>query len=166
MENCEIVKYGEPVLSERTKEVDAVTDEIRELIGKMYKIMAEYNGVGLAANQIGVPLRIFTYDVGDGPHAIINPRIVRKAGSQVGVEGCLSLPGLQGDVERANIVTVEGLDEDGSEVRVTGEGLLARVFQHEIDHLDGIVFVARADPETLEWVQPGAEEEEEEAAEE
>jgi peptide deformylase len=159
MENVEIVKYGEPVLSERAKEVDAITDEIRELIRKMYRIMEESNGVGLAANQIGVPLRIFTYDVGEGPHAIINPRIVRKLGSQVGVEGCLSVPGLQGDVERANIVTVEGLDENGNNVRVTGEGLLARVFQHEIDHLDGVVFIARADPETLEWVQMESDEE-------
>lgn len=155
----EIVRYGNKVLSEQTREVTELTDEIRELIPRMYEIMHEANGVGLAANQLGLPLRMFVYDVGEGPHALINPKIVKKSGKQVGVEGCLSIPGLQGDVDRADMVIVTGLDENGEKVRLTGEGLLARVFQHETDHLEGKLFIDRADPDTLEWVMHTHEEE-------
>ena len=157
----EIVRYGSKLLSEPTREVPEVNEDVRRLIAHMYEVMAEAHGLGLSANQIGVPLRIFVYDVGEGPHALINPRIVKKSGSQLGSEGCLSIPGLQGDVERANIVVVEGLDEEGRKVKITAEGLLARVFQHEIDHLDGTLFIDRADEDTLHWVMPGQEEEEE-----
>ena len=155
----DIVRYGNKVLSEQTTEVPQLTDEIRELIPKMYEIMHEANGVGLAANQLGLPLRMFVYDVGEGPHALINPKIMKKSGKQTGVEGCLSIPGLQGDVDRANMVIVTGLDETGQKVRLTGEGLLARVFQHEIDHLEGTLFIDRADPHTLEWIMHTHEEE-------
>lgn len=148
----EIVRYGSKVLSEPTQEVTELTDEIRELIPKMYEIMHESNGVGLAANQIGVPLRMFVYDVGDGPHAMINPKITKKSGKQSAIEGCLSIPGLQGEVQRAETVTISGLNENGEKVRMVGEGLLARVFQHETDHLDGTLFIDRADSDSLEWV--------------
>jgi peptide deformylase len=160
----QIVRYGSRVLAEPTQEVPELTDEIRELISRMYVIMHESNGVGLAANQIGVPLRLFTYDIGEGPHAIINGKISKKQGKQKEIEGCLSIPGLQGEVERANTVTITGIDENGEKVKLTGEGLLARVFQHETDHLDGTLFIDRADPHSLEWVMPsrGDDEEEEE----
>jgi peptide deformylase len=158
----EIVRYGSKVLTEQTKEVPEVNDEIKELIKHMYEIMDEANGAGLAANQIGLSLRLFVYNVGDGPHALINPKIVKKSGSQIGPEGCLSVPGLWGEVDRANIVTVEGLGENGEKVKITGEGLLARVIQHETDHLDGYLFIDRASSDSLHWVMPGEESEEEE----
>jgi len=157
----EIVRYGDKVLSERTREVPEVNEEIRELIAHMYEVLKEAQGLGLAANQIGKPLRLFVYDVGEGPHALINPKIVRRSGSHMEIEGCLSIPGLQGEVERADVVVVDGLDEEGSKVRIRAEGLLARVFQHEIDHLDGTLFIDRADEDTLHWVIGiGAQEEE------
>lgn len=162
MSTEEIVRYGSKVLAEPTKEVTEVNDEIKDIIKHMYQVMADSNGVGLSANQIGLPFRMFVYDIGEGPHAVINPKIVKKAGKQLGPEGCLSIPGLYGDVERANIVVIEGLDEEGNPVKLTGEGLLARVFQHETDHLDGKLFIDRADPNSLHWVMPGQEEEEDE----
>lgn len=146
----EVVKYGDPVLNERAKEVTEFNDEIKQLIAHMYDVMVAAEGVGLAANQVGKSIRLFVYDVGEGPHAFINPVILKKSGSQIASEGCLSVPGLHGDVDRANIAVVEGLNENGEKVRITGKGLLARAFQHEIDHLDGILFIDRADPDTLE----------------
>lgn len=157
----EIVRYGNKVLVEPTKEVPELNDEVRELIERMYGIMHEGNGVGLAANQMGVPLRIFVYNVGDGDHALVNPKIVKKSGKQTGEEGCLSIPGLQGEVQRANVVTITGIDETGEKVKLTGEGLLARVFQHETDHLDGVLFIDRADSKSLHWVMHGHDDEEE-----
>jgi peptide deformylase len=155
----QIVRYGNKVLNEQTREVAEITDEIRELIPKMYEIMHESNGVGLAANQIGVPLRMFVYDIGEGPHTIINGKITKKSGKQTAIEGCLSIPGLQGEVTRAETVTISGLDENGAKVRLTGEGLLARVFQHETDHLEGTLFIDRAHADTLEWIMLSQEEE-------
>lgn len=157
----QVVKYGESVLREPTQEVSEVTDDIRELIERMYVVMKESLGVGLAANQIGEPLRIFVYDVGEGPHAVINGKIVKRSGRQVAVEGCLSVPGLQGEVDRASVVVIEGLDENGEKIRLTGKELLARVFQHEMDHLDGKLFIDRADPDTLEWVTAESDDDEE-----
>jgi peptide deformylase len=148
----EILRYGSKTLSERAQEIPEFDENVRKLIERMYGVMAEAGGFGLAANQIGVPLRLFVYDVGEGPHALANPKIAEKSGSEIGTEGCLSIPGLQGEVERAEVVAVEGIDEDGNKVRIEGEGLLARVLQHEIDHLDGTLFIDRADADTLHWV--------------
>jgi peptide deformylase len=152
MPSDEIVLYGEKVLREPAKPVDPKSEDLRELADHMIEVMKKSSGLGLAANQVGLDKQIFVYDVGEGPNIVLNPKIVRRKGSQTGVEGCLSVPGLQGDVKRANSVTVEGLDLDGNAVQVEGEGLLARVFQHEIDHLNGTLFIDRADPGTLEWV--------------
>jgi len=152
METNEIVRYGDPVLRTRAEEVKEVNEEIKDLIDRMYVIMAESHGLGLAAPQIGVSKRVFTYDVGEGPHALINPKVLRSSGEEVATEGCLSIPGLQGDVPRAGRVTVTGIDENGRKVKIKAEGLLARVFQHEIDHLDGKVFIDRADPATIQTV--------------
>ena len=161
MEPDEIVTYGNNVLRARAEEVAGFDDEIRELIERMYDMMAENRGLGLAAPQIGISKRIFVYDVGEGRHALVNPRLVKGSGEHVGIEGCLSIPGLQGEVPRYERVTAAGLDEDGNKIKIKAEGLLARVFQHEIDHLDGTLFIDRADPETLEIVT--AEQEGEEA---
>lgn len=157
MPSEEIVKYGEAILRNPTEEVTEVNDDIRKLIDHMVEVLYEASGVGLAANQIGIPKRIFVYDVGEGPGVVINPKITKRSGEQIGAEGCLSIPGLQGDVTRANVVTIEGLDREGNRIKLKGEGLLARVFQHETDHLDGYLFIDKADPDTLMW---GGQEEE------
>ena len=152
-----IVKYegdGVHVLRQVSRPVLKVSEDIAELVQHMEHIMRAANGVGLAAPQLGILQRIFVYDAGDGFQAIINPKILGRKGRQVGVEGCLSLPGLQGDVERAEEVVVKGLDQWGKPVRIRGEGLTARVIQHENDHLDGVLFIdeGRADPATLHYV--------------
>lgn len=152
METSDIVTYGNDVLRLQAEDVKEFTDEIRALIERMYEIMAEARGLGLAAPQVGVSKRVFTYDIGEGPHALVNPRMLSSKGEEWGLEGCLSIPGLQGEVPRAERVTVSGIDESGNRVKIKADGLLARVFQHEMDHLDGTMFVDRADPETLETV--------------
>jgi peptide deformylase len=161
-----IVKYDEAqgvnILRQRSKPVLSINEDVVELVAHMERIMRAANGVGLAAPQLGILQRIFVYDAGDGFQAIINPKILGRKGEQVGVEGCLSIPGLQGDVIRANEVVVKGADQYGKPVRIRGEGLAARVIQHENDHLDGILFIDR-NPTDLHWVT--AEEEAEEEAE-
>lgn len=152
MESGSIVTYGDQILRERAEEIEQIDDEVQELISRMYEIMAESHGLGLAGPQIGVSRRIFVYDVGEGPHALINPVITSSSGEESGLEGCLSIPGLQGEVPRAATVTIRGTDEHGEQVKIRAEGLLARVFQHEMDHLDGRMFIDRADPDTLETV--------------
>jgi peptide deformylase len=150
-----IVKYegeGVNILRTVSKPVLKVTEDHAELVRMMEVIMRQANGIGLAAPQLGILQRIFIYDSGDGLHAIINPKILQHKGSQVGVEGCLSLPGLYGDVERANEVVVKGVDQYGKPIRIRAEGLTARVIQHENDHLDGILFIDTADPESLHLV--------------
>ena len=160
MANGEIVLYGTEILKKTTREVDPAEPGLQELVEHMYQVMHDAPGVGLAANQIGVDKQIFVYDVGDGPSVLLNPRIVRRRGSQVAIEGCLSVPGLQGDVRRASHVIAEGQDLDGNKIQIKAEGLLARVFQHEIDHLNGFLFIDRADPDTLTLVSPDEQEEE------
>jgi peptide deformylase len=155
----EIAKYGEPVLRVRCKPVEQITDETRALIADMIETMDAAAGVGLAAPQVRISQRLFVYNVGEGPEAIVNPEIVRQEGEVVGVEGCLSIPRLQGEVARAQKVLVRGLDRHGKKIRIQAEEWLARVFQHEIDHLEGVLFIDRADPESLHWL---TEEEEEE----
>lgn len=156
MDPADIVTYGDDVLRKRAEDVAEVNEEIRDLIETMYATMEKSRGLGLAAPQIGVSKRVFVYDVGEGRHAVINPRIVKSSGEESSVEGCLSIPGLQGEVPRAFRVTLTGLDESGRKIKIRAEGLLARVFQHEIDHLDGKMFVDRADPATLETVPVGS----------
>lgn len=149
-----IVHYGDPLLRQKAQPVREVTPEIQALVDEMVESMRAASGIGLAAPQIGTSLRVIVWDVGEGVGVLINPKIVRRSGSQCGPEGCLSLPGLQGDVVRPERVTVRGLDRDGKEVRITGEGLLARCLCHEIDHLDGVLFIDRADAATLRLVTP------------
>jgi peptide deformylase len=140
-----IRQYGDPVLKERTREVEEIDGSVVALAESMIDTMYEAPGSGLAANQIGVMRRIFVYDIGEGPQAVINPRIVESDGEWVYDEGCLSIPGLSWDIVRPNAVHLVGLDLDGNELSIEATELEGRVFQHELDHLDGILLVERLD---------------------
>ncbi|MDQ3619536.1 MAG: peptide deformylase [Actinomycetota bacterium] len=140
--------FGDPTLRQRAREVDKVTKAHRQLVKDMMDTMREAPGVGLAGPQIGVLERVFVYEVEDDVGALFNPRIVeRSTETLTEEEGCLSLPGLAYDVERAQSVRLEGIDERGRSVTIEATDLLARVFQHEIDHLDGVLFVDHLDEE-------------------
>ena len=143
-----ILKYGEHPLHERAAAVESVTPEIDRLIDDMIDTMYAAPGVGLAAPQVGVPLRLFVVDVSIGRDpkgliTVLNPTIVDLDGVQLEEEGCLSIPGFNATVVRPTRVVVKGLDRHGTEQQIEGTGLLARAFQHEIDHLDGTLFVDR-----------------------
>ena len=143
-----IMKYGDTALQQRTRNVVEVTSETQSLIDDMVETMYAAPGVGLAAPQIGVSLRIFVADPSsghreDGLIVMINPEIVEQDGVQTEEEGCLSLPGFEAPVERPLRAVVRGLDRDGAPQEIEGSSLLARVFQHEIDHLDGSLFLDR-----------------------
>lgn len=140
--------YGDPVLREKALEVAGVDDSLRVLIEDMRDTMKAYSGVGLAANQVGVQQRVLVVDVPLDDErraqlAIVNPVIVSRSGSESGEEGCLSIPGIYDDVTRALRVKVRGLDERGAPLEFEAEGYLARAIQHEVDHLDGVLFVDR-----------------------
>jgi peptide deformylase len=144
MATRDIRTFGDPVLRQRAREVEEVTDLHRKLIKDMIDTMRAAPGVGLAAPQIGVLERIFVWEVEDRHGAVVNPEIVETSSATVtDDEGCLSLPGLTYPVERAAEVTIRGLDEHGRPIELTGTELLARIFQHEIDHLDGVLFIDR-----------------------
>jgi peptide deformylase len=143
-----ILKYGDNVLHDRAQAVDAVTPEIERLVDDMIETMYAAPGVGLAAPQVGVSLRIFVVDVSVGrdPSALmvmINPEFVARDGMQLEEEGCLSVPGFNATVVRPARAVVKALNREGVEHQIEGTGLLARAFQHEMDHLDGTLFVDR-----------------------
>ena len=140
-----IRQYGDPVLKERARDVEDIDGSVANLVDAMIETMYDAPGTGLAANQVGVQRRIFVYDVGDGARTIINPRIVESDGEWVYDEGCLSVPGLSWEIVRPNAVHLVGLDLDGNEVSIEATELEGRVFQHELDHLDGILLVERLD---------------------
>jgi peptide deformylase len=142
------VKYGDPVLQSRADDVPAIDNQIQALIDDMIDTMYAAPGVGLAAPQIGVALRIFVADVTVGRDArdlivMVNPEFVEREGVQLEEEGCLSVPGFNATVVRPARAVVRGLDRTGTERTIEGTGLRARVFQHEMDHLDGTLFVDR-----------------------
>lgn len=139
-----IRKEGDPVLRQKAAPVHKVTKRIVKLLQDMEETMYAADGIGLAAPQVGVSERLIVVDVGDGPIHLVNPVLLSAEGSVVDVEGCLSIPGVIGYVERAQRVVVEGLDIRGKRRRVAAEDLLARALQHEIDHLDGILFIDKA----------------------
>ena len=144
-----IRQFGDPVLRERARDVEKVTDVHARLIADMLDTMRSVEGVGLAGNQVGVLERIFVWEVGERHGAVINPEITKRSTTtDTGPEGCLSIPGLTYDVERPAEVTVEGLDENGQPVTIDADELLARVFQHETDHLDGVLFIDLLPDET------------------
>jgi len=140
----EILKDNHPVLRETAKEIPKINPNIHKLLKNMADTMYDARGIGLAAPQIGISKRAIVIDVGDGLIALLNPEITCAEGEETDQEGCLSYPGIVGDVTRAAKVTVRGLDPGGKEVEYKAEGLLARAFQHEIDHLNGIVFLDKA----------------------
>ena len=131
---------GDPVLTKVSRPVTEMNQKIRTLIFDMLDTMYEEMGVGLAAPQVGILKRVVTIDVGDGPIVLINPEILETSGEQTGDEGCLSVPGMAGQVTRPNYVKVRALDENMEEVIYEGTELLARAFCHEIDHLDGKMY--------------------------
>ncbi|MDI6601391.1 MAG: peptide deformylase [Thermoanaerobacteraceae bacterium] len=137
----EIRKYEDEILRKKSKEVKEVDDRIRLLIDDMAETMYNADGVGLAAPQVGVLRRVIVVDAGSGLIALVNPEIVMVDGEQIGVEGCLSIPDVAGEVARPQIVTVRGLDRNGELIEITGEDLLARALSHEIDHLNGVLFI-------------------------
>lgn len=141
----EIRQYGDPVLRQPTKDVDDIDGRVAALVDEMVGTMYDAPGVGLAANQVGVRRRLFVYDVGDGPRALINPRIVESSGEWAFEEGCLSVPGLSWTIIRPKTVHLVGVDLNGSEVSIEADEYEARVLQHEIDHLDGTLLVERLD---------------------
>jgi peptide deformylase len=142
-----IRQYGDPVLKQRTREVEDIDGRVAQLVEDMIETMHEAPGTGLAANQVGVQRRIFVYDVGAGPRTVINPRIVESSGEWAYDEGCLSVPGLSWQIIRPNHVHLVGLDLDGNEISIEADTLEGRVFQHELDHLDGVLLVERLDDE-------------------
>jgi len=153
----DIVYYGDPRLEKVSEPITEVTEETRRFIRDMFETMYFTNGVGLSAPQVGVNERILVIDCSGGSDraqqiALINPVVVGATGEQKGPEGCLSFPGLFADVVRPNVVKVKGTNLEGKEIELEGEGLLARALHHEIDHLDGVLFIQRmkkADRETI-----------------
>jgi peptide deformylase len=140
-----IRQYGDPVLREATREVLDIDGSVAALVESMIETMYEAPGAGLAANQVGVQRRLFVYDIGEGPRTVINPRIIESDGEWAYEEGCLSIPGLSWDIVRPNTVHLVGLDLNGNELSIEATELEGRVFQHELDHLDGILLVERLD---------------------
>ena len=145
----EILKSTNPILKKKAKAVKSVTKEIRDLIDRMEEAMRAAPGIGLAAPQVGHSVRVIVVDIGEGLMALVNPKIAGKSGRDAMVEGCLSVPRIEAPVERYASVTVKGLNQQGKPIEIKAEGLLARVLQHEIDHLDGILFVDRVKDKTL-----------------
>lgn len=142
-----IRRFGDPVLRERARDVDTFDQALRRLAEDMLETMYDAPGVGLAAPQVGRSIRLVVFDDGTGPRVLANPALSGFEGEQTGDEGCLSVPGLYFPVKRALRVRAEGLDLDGEPVSVEGEELLARILQHEVDHIDGILFLDRLDLE-------------------
>lgn len=136
----EIRKKGDDILRKTCKPVQELNDKVRELIDDMLETMYEADGVGLAAPQVGVMKRLCVIDVGEGPIVLINPEKTKETGAQYEVEGCLSVPGVYGEVKRPAKVVVKALNKKGEEITVEGEGFLARAISHEMDHLDGVLF--------------------------
>ena len=157
-----LLRFPHPILRKKAKAVKRVMPEIVRLIDDMTETMQAAPGVGLAAPQVGESVRVIVADIGEGPIALVNPKLVEKSGSQTFTEGCLCLPGVEAPVERAAQVAVTGMDRSGKKVRIEAQGLLATVLQHEIDHLDGIVFIDRvSDPGLIKHVPPEQEKKEE-----
>jgi peptide deformylase len=144
MARLEIRKDGDPVLREKAQKVPKVTKRILKVLNDMEETMYAADGVGLAAPQVGISERLVVIDVGEGPIHLINPEVTETQGRDIESEGCLSFPGLYGYVERAARVRVTFMDRNGKEKRIDATGLLARALQHEIDHLDGVLFVDKA----------------------
>lgn len=135
--------YGDSVLRRKSREVKEMNEDIQKLIDNMAKLMYKNKGLGLAAPQVGILKRVIVADVGDGLISLVNPKILWRQGKDTMAEGCLSIPGINLEIKRSKEVIVEGLTREGEKVQLGAVGLLARVLQHEIDHLDGVLIVDR-----------------------
>src|SRR2546422_10406049 len=148
-------KYGDPALRQRALPVGEVTPELRAIIADMTETMYDEVGIGLAATQVGISLRLIVIadEEGRGVQAVLNPAIVEQGGETTGEEGCLSIPGVFAPVVRSSWVKVEARDVNGQPMAINARGLRARVLQHEIDHLDGVLFIDRVDPVTRDRIK-------------
>jgi peptide deformylase len=135
--------FGDPVLKEAAREVDEVDEALVRLVDDMVETMYASEGAGLAATQVGIQKRLFVYDVGEGPEAVVNPEIVESRGEWYHEEGCLSIPGLRLGIVRPNQVHLRGIGLDGEVLDLEADEFLGRVFQHEVDHLDGVLMIER-----------------------
>jgi peptide deformylase len=133
--------FGDPVLRKRATEIDDIDGKLVTLSEEMLETMYAEPGIGLAAPQVGIGRRLFVYDIGDGPNAIVNPVIEESRGEWLYEEGCLSVPGLHWEIVRPKEIYVTGYDLDGNEISLEADELLSRLFQHELDHLDGVLLV-------------------------
>ena len=151
-----IRENGDEILRKRSRKVEVVDDKIRELLDDMLETMHKYNGVGLAAPQVGILKRVVVIDLYDGnaPLKLVNPKIVKTKGKQEVEEGCLSFPNQYAKVIRPEEIVAEALNENGEKIKIKAKGLLAQAICHEVDHLDGILFVDNMIPGTLEFVEP------------
>ena len=147
---------GDEILRKKSREVEVVDDKIRQILDDMVDTLHNYNGVGLAGPQIGLLKRLVVIDLYDdkGPIKLVNPRIIKQKGEQEVEEGCLSFPNQFAKIIRPLEVTIEALNENGKKIKLKGEGLLAQAISHELDHLDGILFVDKIIPGTLQYVEP------------
>ena len=138
----------DPVLRQRAREITEIDGSLVRLVDDMLETMYEAPGIGLAAPQVGVQKRLFVWDIGEGPEAIVNPEIVESDGEWVFEEGCLSVPGLSWEIVRPKVIHIVGRDLDGNELSFEADELEARLFQHEMDHLDGTLLIERLDDDT------------------
>ena len=152
----QIREDGEEILRKKAREVEVVDDKIRELIEDMIETMHKYNGVGLAAPQVGILKRVVVIDLYDdnGPLRLVNPVIIKQKGKQEVEEGCLSFPNQYAKLIRPEEVVAEALNEKGEKIKIKAKGLLAQAICHELEHLEGILFIDNMVPGTLEYVQP------------
>ncbi len=153
-EDRPVVKIPNPILRQVAKEIPKVNKRIRNIGENMVTIMRKANGVGIAGPQVGVSERIIVIAPERRPIVLINPVITKKSGTQISTEGCLSIPGLYGEVERAEEVEIEAYDLKGNAVGFTMDGYASVVVQHEIDHLDGVLFIDKVNTATLHWQDP------------
>lgn len=143
-----VCRLPEDVLREKAKKVPRIDASIKKLVADMIETMHNEEGIGLAAPQVGVSLRVAVLQMEqEEPVVIINPKIVKRSGERIVMEGCISVPGYQGEVMRSIAVTVKALNEQGKEIRIKAEGLMAQALEHEIDHLNGVLYIDRVESE-------------------
>jgi peptide deformylase len=148
MSGFDIRIIGDPVLRQTAREITDIDESLVRLVDDMLETMYEAPGIGLAAPQVGVQKRLFVWDIGAGPEAIVNPEIVDSDGEWLFEEGCLSVPGLSWEIVRPKVIHIVGRDLDGNELSFEADELEARLFQHEMDHLDGTLLIERLDDDT------------------
>lgn len=151
-----IRENGDEILRKKAREVEVIDDKIRQILDDMVETMHQFNGVGLAGPQIGILKRLVVIDIYDdnGPIKLVNPRIVEQKGEQEVEEGCLSFPNQYAKLIRPAQVVVEAKNENGETIRIEAEGLLAQALSHELDHLEGVLFVDKMIPGTMEYAEP------------